>query len=106
SFTVRRFGGADWRAFREIRMRMLVDTPIAFGETLSHARMLDDGAWVMRAERNAVGTNIGLAAIDEAGSWLGVMRGYVDPKAGPMLVGVFVDPSSRGRRAGVADALL
>ena len=106
TFTVRRIETADWREFREIRLRMLADTPIAFGETLAHARVLEDDEWRARAARNTEGTNIGLIAVDEAGTWLGVMRGYVDARDGAMLVGVFVDPASRGHHEGVADALL
>lgn len=105
-FTVRRFGADDWRALREIRLRMLADTPIAYGETHAAAAVLGDDIWRLRAARNEEPGNIGLAAIDADGTWLGVMRGFVDAARGPMLVGVFVDPAARGAQAGVADALL
>lgn len=106
SFTIRRIVGNDWQEFREIRLRMLADTPIAFGETLAHAQSLGDAQWIQRATSNEQDPNIGLVAIGEDGTWLGVMRGYMSPSAGPMLVGVYVDPDARGRHAGVADALL
>jgi len=106
SFTVRRIVGNDWQEFREIRLRMLADTPIAYGETLAHAQALGDAEWIRRATQNEQGSNIGFVAVDGHGRWLGVMRGFVSPSAGPMLVGVFVDPEARGRHEGVADALL
>jgi ribosomal protein S18 acetylase RimI-like enzyme len=106
SFLIRRIVGNDWQEFREIRLRMLADTPIAYGETLARARTLGDAQWIQRATNNEQDPNIGLVAIDEAGTWLGVMRGYMSASSGPMLVGVFVDPAARGRHEGVADALL
>lgn len=106
SFHVRRIVGNDWQEFREMRLRMLADTPIAFGETLEHAKTLGDAEWIQRATRNEQDPNTGLVAIDEDGVWLGVMRGYLSPASGPMLVGVFVDAEARGRHAGVSDALL
>ena len=106
TFTIRRIIGDDWQEFRESRLRMLADTPIAYGETLEQARQRGDAEWVQQAARNEQGSNIGFVAIDDEGRWLGVMRGYVSPNSGPMLVGVFVDPDARGRHAGISDALL
>lgn len=107
TFTTRRFGAADWQEYREIRLRMLADTPIAYGETLANARSFGDADWIRRATRNELHPNIGLAAIDDDdGAWLGVMSGFVSAHAGAMLVGVFVDPTARGQHEGVADALL
>lgn len=107
SFTIRRILGNDWQEFREIRLRMLADTPIAYGETLAHALTLGDAQWIQRATNNEQDPNTGLVAVDDNdGTWLGVMRGYMSPNSGPMLVGVFVDPAARGRHEGVADALL
>ena len=106
SFLVRPIRAADWREFREIRLRMLADTPIAYNETLAAASALLDEEWMHRTARNEEDGRVGFAAISDDGRWLGVMRGYRDAKLGPMLVGVFVDPSTRGTHAGVADALL
>lgn len=105
-FAVRPFGADDWKEYREIRLRMLADTPIAFGETLDHAQSLPDEVWRDRAARVERHGDAGFAAIDADGRWLGVMRGYIDEALGPMLVGVFVDPDARGAARGVADALL
>lgn len=95
----------DWREFRAIRLRMLADTPLAYGETLAEAESLADDAWRARIARRQGSDNVALAAVDD-GKWVGIMRGYVDDDRGPTLVGVFVAPEARGHGAGVADALL
>jgi len=38
-WTVRPSVESDWRAYRDLRLEMLVDTPIAFTETLERARL-------------------------------------------------------------------
>ncbi|WP_208971421.1 GNAT family N-acetyltransferase [Kineococcus rubinsiae] len=97
---------AQWRAYRAIRLEMLADTPLAFGETLEHALALDDAEWRFRARRCATPGNAGWAAVGADGRWLGTMSAFVHPVEGPFLVSVFVAPGHRGRAAGVADALL
>ncbi|GAA0990461.1 GNAT family N-acetyltransferase [Subtercola frigoramans] len=98
---------ADWLRVRALRLEMLADTPLAFGETLASALELDDGAWRARARRGEAPTGTALVATDEnAGAlWVGSMGGYLD-SVGPMLVGVYVTPEYRGRAAGVTDLLL
>lgn len=97
----------DWREVRELRLEMLRDTPIAFGETEQDALGHSDSEWRMRAARGTAEHGIALAAIDAAGRWVGTMGGYVpDAATGPLLVGVYVTPDYRGRDAGVFDALL
>jgi GNAT superfamily N-acetyltransferase len=97
---------ADWRAYRDLRLEMLVDTPIAFTETLDHARLHPDEHWRARAA-NRGSTSRLFAAVAEDGSWLGTMGGYQSAgMPNPLLVGVYVTPEFRGADAGVTDALL
>ncbi|MGO1770775.1 MAG: GNAT family N-acetyltransferase [Microbacterium sp.] len=103
---IQRVGASDGARLREIRLRMLADTPLAYGETLEDARGLSDEDWRARADALERPGSIALVAVDDDGRWVGMMRGEVVAPHGPMLVGVFVDPSARGRDAGVADALL
>ena len=92
---------------RALRLEMLADTPMAFGETLRTASALDERVWRDRARRGENPRGAALVAIDEAagGRFVGTMGGYIDP-TGPMLVGVYVSPAYRGRTLGVTDRLL
>jgi GNAT superfamily N-acetyltransferase len=105
--TVRRTTADDWRRVRDLRLEMLADTPHAFGETLAAAQPLDEQAWRLRGARGTSATGVFLTAVDEGdGRWLGTMGGYLPAPGRPVLVGVYVTPSSRGAASGVADALL
>lgn len=106
-YRIRRTDESDWREVRTLRLEMLEDTPIAFGETLQDAHGHAESEWRMRGARGSAEHGITLAAIDPAGRWVGTMAGYVpDPATGPLLVGVYVSPGHRGRDAGVFDTLL
>jgi GNAT superfamily N-acetyltransferase len=103
--TVRRTTEADWPAVRDLRLEMVQDTPIAFGETYETALAVPESEWRMRAARGSSPNSLGLAAIvDER--WVGTMGAYVPAGSGALLVGVYVTPDFRGSSAGVADALL
>lgn len=107
AFTIRRTTAEDWELVRELRLRMLADTPKAYLETLAEAYYLPEEEWRVRGARGTQEHGVSLIAEDEHGRWLGGMGGFCpDEAVGPLLVGVFVDPGSRGREAGVADALL
>ena len=94
--TVRRTTADDWERVRDLRLAMLADTPIAYGETLAVARRHGE------AEH---GTSL-VAIDDETGDWVGAMGGFLQAAGQPLLVGVYVAPSHRGRAAGVTDLLL
>jgi GNAT superfamily N-acetyltransferase len=98
----------DWQRVRDLRLEMLRDTPIAFMETVEAAEANSEDVWRMRANRGSTADSLQLVAVDASGRWVGTMSGIVDhlQVGGPLLVGVFVSPSFRGRDAGVTDALL
>lgn len=96
----------DWREVRALRLEMLRDTPIAYGETLEHALAVDESGWRARAAHGTMPRQTSVVAID-GGRWVGHMGGYIpDATSGPMLVGVYVAPDHRGEKAGVARLLL
>lgn len=101
--TVRRLGGADWEAMRELRLRSLLDSPDAF--LRSHA---EESAYGEEVWRSRLGDDTAsfLAEVDgkPAGRVSGIPSGpdERDPEAA-MMVGMWVDPAARGR--GVAGAL-
>jgi GNAT superfamily N-acetyltransferase len=105
-YRIRRTVAADWREVRELRLEMLADTPIAFGETLQDALGHAESEWRMRGARGTAEHGIALVAIDSTGRWVATMAGFVPDQAGPTLVGVYVSPGHRGREAGVFDLLL
>ncbi|MFJ8894010.1 GNAT family N-acetyltransferase [Leifsonia sp. NPDC102414] len=106
SWRVRESVEDDWQAYRAIRLEMLEDTPIAFLDTLEHARALPDEHWRNRAA-NASSSSRLFAAVDDDGRWLGTMGGFQAIGApNPHLVGVYITPGFRGRAHGMADALL
>lgn len=116
-FTLYRPVEDDWERIRDLRLRMVIDTPIAFLETPDQVRALDEGEWRARVTRSRSEGNIRVVAVGPDGTWVGTMSCFTsegepsyltDPKPGARranLVGVFVDASWRGA-AGVADALL
>jgi len=105
-WTVRPSVESDWRAYRDLRLEMLVDTPIAFTETLDRARLHPDEYWQGRAANRSPASRL-FGAVAEDGSWLGTMGGYqTTGMRDPLLVGVYVTPAFRGARSGVTDALL
>ncbi|MFF1634915.1 GNAT family N-acetyltransferase [Leifsonia sp. NPDC058248] len=96
----------DWRAYRSLRLEMLVDTPIAFLETVEQARAHPDDYWRTR-DGNRSETSRLFGAVDGDGSWLGTMGVFHPPGArNPLLVGVYVTPAFRGRDHRLTDALL
>lgn len=98
----------DWERVRALRIEMLRDTPIAFMETVESAEGNTEDVWRMRANRGSTPDSAQFVAVNEAGTWVGTMSGFVDrvDTGGPLLVGVYVSPAFRGSKAGVTDALL
>ena len=107
----------DWAQVRELRLRMVTDTPIAFLETPEQVLERTEQQWRDRLREQAAAGSARVVAIASDGTWVGTMSCFVtegappyvlDARPGPPranLVGVFVDPEWRGD-AGVADALL
>ncbi|MGN6503201.1 MAG: GNAT family N-acetyltransferase [Pseudolysinimonas sp.] len=107
----------DWALVRELRLRMVLDTPIAFLETAEQVRDVTEDEWRARVARSRAPGSTRYDAVAPDGRRVGTMSCFlsdgeppylVDPRPGPPranLVGVFVDPHWRGD-AGVADILL
>ncbi|SFR68981.1 Acetyltransferase (GNAT) family protein [Agromyces sp. CF514] len=104
--TIRTTREEDWRQVRELRLEMLQDTPLAFGETYEHALGVSEAVWRMRAARGTTPGQTSVVAIDRD-RWVGHMGGWVpDAASGPLLVGVYVSPAYRGDGRGVSRRLL
>lgn len=105
-FEVRSMTEADWESYRDIRLEMLLDTPMAFGESFDSANARTEAGWRERLSSSTGATSIRFAAILPGGGWIGSMGGFVDGALGPVLVGVYVTPRFRGDEYGVTTALL
>jgi GNAT superfamily N-acetyltransferase len=103
-FSVRATTEHDWRDVRSLRLEMLADTPLAFGEHLDAAQKHGEVIWRLRGARGTSPLSCSFAAVTQSGRWVGTMGGVIENGA-PLLVGVYVSPDYRGA-AGVADALL
>jgi GNAT superfamily N-acetyltransferase len=93
--TIRRVGGADWSALREIRLEALTDAPEAFGSTLQSAQRLSARQW-----RHRVATTAYFVA-EQNGAVVGMVSGgYNDNHPGThWLYGMYVTPAARGGEA-------
>lgn len=110
----------DWAGLRDIRLRSIANFPLGFFESFAAALALTETDWRQRGARNAEPTSFQVVArTPRDDQWVGTMAAFVSagpasfqpgqPDAGgptrANLVGVWVDPSYRGR-AGVATLLL
>ncbi|XBH21099.1 hypothetical protein V5R04_12885 [Jonesiaceae bacterium BS-20] len=50
-FIIRQTTEEDWQRVRDLRLEMIRDTPIAFGETHEHALTLTEAEWRERGAR-------------------------------------------------------
>lgn len=99
---VRRLEPGDWRAYRELRLEALKDTPLAFVEQYADALARPDSAWRERAEHRD-GTYT-VVAVAPDGSFVGKATGMVYAAGCADIVAVYVAPGHRG--TGVARELL
>jgi GNAT superfamily N-acetyltransferase len=109
AFTVRRTTEDDWPLVRDLRVENATDNSISYGATLETTLAMTEDDWRLRARRGQATDATSLAAVEDAsGRWIGMMSAQVgdDDGTDPVLTGVFVSPSFRGRSNGVADALL
>jgi GNAT superfamily N-acetyltransferase len=90
-------------------MENAAEHPISYGATLETTLGLDEEAWRMRARRGDQDDAASFVAIDTgSGRWVGMMACQLGDEDGsePVLTGVYVTATFRGRGLGVADALL
>jgi ribosomal protein S18 acetylase RimI-like enzyme len=97
----------DWVAFREIRLRSLLDSPDAFGSTYGEESSQTERAWRdWAAGRWRGGTAVAFAGLDVAGNVVGTATGAefeAEPSVGH-LYAMWVAPDAR--RAGMGRALV
>jgi ribosomal protein S18 acetylase RimI-like enzyme len=108
AYEVRRVRADEWPQYRELRLEALKDTPIGFGEWYEDAVEKPDEMWQERAKLAAEAPDTALfAAFTENGQPVGMAGAF--PRVGSdremVIYGVYVSPSHRGPRLGVATLL-
>jgi GNAT superfamily N-acetyltransferase len=83
----------EWELARELRLRALRDSPLAYLETLAQAEARDERGWRERVAPSP--TRHQVVAIADDGEWVGSMA-VLTAAEPPTLVAVFVDPRHRG----------
>lgn len=98
---IRRLREDEWRAYRELRLRALADSPNAFGSTFDIEAAKADDYWVKRLATAASTSQLPLVAeVDDV--FVGLVWGWLDP-ALPQEAQVFqmwVAPEARGQTHG------
>ena len=105
SVRVERVRPQDWRAWRQIRLEALADTPIGFAERLADAQQKTEAQWQERTVAAAGGDAHGLWLAWDGDRPVGCTGGLRQELGGQVTVySVYVSRAHRG--AGVLDALL
>ena len=98
-FTISRADEADWRAYRQIRLRALLEAPEAYGSSYEFELRLTEGEWRARAAGRCL-----MLARDDEQRVVGTAAGLPGEDGDLDLVGMFVAADVRGR--GCAELLL
>ena len=105
SLVVRRIRPDEGLALRRLRLQALADSPSAFGSTLAREAAFPDQVWHERAAGGAAGVDRATFVAVDGARWRGLATGLAQdpdlPQHGPLLVGMFVDPTARRRGIGV-----
>jgi GNAT superfamily N-acetyltransferase len=103
---IRRIRADEGLRLRELRLHALATAPMAFGSNLAREQAFPESAWHERAADGATGSDRATFIAEDAGRWIGLATGVArhpeGPAHSPMLVGMFVDSTQRGRGVGAA----
>jgi GNAT superfamily N-acetyltransferase len=101
---IRRIRADEGLRLRAIRLRALAEAPMAFGSTLAREEAFLESVWHERASGGAAGADRATFIAEEADRWVGLATGVArhpeGPEHSPMLIGMFVDSTQRGRGVG------
>jgi GNAT superfamily N-acetyltransferase len=100
--TIRAFSANEWRAYRDLRLRALADSPDAFGSTLAKETGRLDAEWARRLA-SSVDSPVNLPLVAEVrGEPIGLAWGRIDASDPDVaaLYQMWVAPSHRGVGAG------
>jgi len=100
--SVRIFRTEEWRCYRELRLRALLDSPDAFGSTWAAESERPDAAWLQRLESGVASRGDQPLVAELDGARVGLAWGRVDESdpAVAHLYQMWVAPEARGCGAG------
>ncbi len=98
---VRSFKKSEWKAYREIRLRALRESPDAFGSTYQESRNYTDDMWISRLKTATTETDFPMAATIDA-RIVGLGRVKIEPPVVDVahLYQMWVAPEARGKGVG------
>jgi GNAT superfamily N-acetyltransferase len=103
---IRRIHAEEGHRLKALRLRALADAPMAYGSTLASEQRYSDELWHDRAVGASSGCDRATFIAERDAQWIGLATGLAQPdnaeSSGPLLVGMFVDSTSRRLGVGVA----
>jgi ribosomal protein S18 acetylase RimI-like enzyme len=88
-----------WLAYRDLRLRALLDSPQAFGTSYAEALQLPEAHWRMRLHDAATADTNWLLFARQGEALVGMIGAYVDSDNAPdtaTVIAVFIVPETRG----------
>lgn len=101
---VRRIKAGEGMRWQALRLRALVDTPIAFMDTVEQAVRRPDTEWHDAVAAMSTGCQSALFIAERGDDWVGVAGGFASGDTMSTVFTVFIDPAARGQQ--VLEALL
>lgn len=105
---IRRICADEGHALRTLRLAALADSPMAYGSTFAREEAYPEAAWHERAAGGAAGGNAVTIVAEQDGRLTAMATGLAadpetqDGSSQPMMVGVFVERTSRRQGVGLA----
>ena len=101
---VRRLSEDEVGPWRDLRLRMLLDTPGAFGRTHAEEVAMPQEEWEARTRRLATSAERAMFVADDEGRLVGSAGVFLDPddELRPHLIAMWVAPAARRRGVGRA----
>ena len=100
--SIRHLDGHEWRAYRDLRLRALADSPDAFGSTLERERDRPDAEWAAQVSSGASSELDLPLVVEEEAQFIGLAWGKIIASASDTahVFQMWVAPECRGQGHG------